>query len=71
MPFYRLTSDLPYWRAGLLVLSLLPASHGLADELQLPSQEVRAARITDEDGYQAKRASTASTIAAWCGQRCQ
>lgn len=60
MPFHRPSSGLPHWRAGLLALCLLPTSHGQADELQLPSQEVVAAGVVDEDGYQAKRASTAS-----------
>jgi iron complex outermembrane receptor protein len=63
MPLYRPASDLPHWRAGLLVLALTPASHGLADELQLPSQEVVGASLADADGYRAKRASTASKSA--------
>lgn len=47
-------------RAALLTLCLLPASHLLAQELELPSQEIVAAPALEDDGYQAKRASTAS-----------
>ena len=46
--------------AALLTLCLLPASQLLAQELELPSQEVLATPAMEEDGYQAKRASTAS-----------
>lgn len=46
--------------AALLTFCLLPAGHLLAQELELPSQEVVAAPVADENGYQAKRASTAS-----------
>ena len=46
--------------AALLTICLLPAGHLLAQELELPSQEVVAAPVADENGYQAKRASTAS-----------
>ncbi|MDU9409486.1 TonB-dependent siderophore receptor [Pseudomonas sp. zfem001] len=46
--------------AALLTFCLLPAGHLLAQELELPSQEVIAAPVADENGYQAKRASTAS-----------
>lgn len=47
-------------RAALLALCLLPAGSLLAKELELPSQEVLAKPNVEEDGYQAKRASTAS-----------
>nr|WP_024309237.1 TonB-dependent siderophore receptor [Pseudomonas sp. P818] len=47
-------------RAALLALCLLPAGSLLAKELELPSQEVLAKPNIEEDGYQAKRASTAS-----------
>lgn len=47
-------------RAALLSLCLLPTSALLAQELELPNQDIVAAPIADEDGYQAKRASTAS-----------
>ncbi|PIA66024.1 TonB-dependent siderophore receptor [Pseudomonas sediminis] len=46
--------------AALLTFCLLPVGHLLAQELELPSQEVVAAPVADENGYQAKRASTAS-----------
>jgi len=46
--------------AALLTFCLLPAGQLLAQELELPSQEVVAKPSVDEDGYQAKRASTAS-----------
>ncbi|AQZ32658.1 ligand-gated channel [Pseudomonas sp. LPH1] len=46
--------------AALLTLCLLPASQLLAQELELPSQEVVAKPNVEENGYQAKRASTAS-----------
>ena len=46
--------------ATLLTLCLLPAGQLLAQELELPSQEVVAKPSMEEDGYQAKRASTAS-----------
>lgn len=46
--------------AALLTFCLLPAGHLLAQELELPSQEVLAKPAVEEDGYQAKRASTAS-----------
>ncbi|SDU87264.1 TonB-dependent siderophore receptor [Pseudomonas sihuiensis] len=46
--------------AALLTFCLLPAGHLLAQELELPSQEVVAAPVAGENGYQAKRASTAS-----------
>ncbi|MGG2399671.1 TonB-dependent siderophore receptor [Pseudomonas sp. SH1-B] len=46
--------------AALLSLCLLPSAHLLAQELELPSQDVIASPITEEDGYQAKRSSTAS-----------
>ena len=46
--------------AVLLTFCLLPAGHLLAQELELPSQEVVAKPTVEEDGYQAKRASTAS-----------
>lgn len=46
--------------AALLGLCLLPAGALLAQELELPNQDIVAAPITDENGYQAKRASTAS-----------
>ncbi|MDZ4190811.1 TonB-dependent siderophore receptor [Ectopseudomonas chengduensis] len=46
--------------AVLLTFCLLPAGHLLAQELELPSQEVVAKPTMEEDGYQAKRASTAS-----------
>ncbi|PKQ40391.1 TonB-dependent siderophore receptor [Pseudomonas sp. YY-1] len=46
--------------AALLTFCLLPAGHLLAQELELPSQEVVAAPVAEENGYQAKRASTAS-----------
>ena len=58
MKFNR--SSLSSQRAALLVLCLLPAGTLLAQELELPSQEVLAKPNVDEDGYQAKRASTAS-----------
>lgn len=47
-------------RLALLSLCLLPAGQIMAQELELPSQEVVAAPVADENGYQAKRASTAS-----------
>lgn len=47
-------------RTALLTLCLLPASTLLAQELELPSQEVLAKPTVEDDGYQAKRASTAS-----------
>jgi iron complex outermembrane receptor protein len=47
-------------RAALLSLCLLPTSALLAQELELPSQNIVAAPIVEDDGYQAKRASTAS-----------
>ena len=47
-------------RAALLSLCLLPTSALLAQELELPSQDIVAASTADENGYQAKRASTAS-----------
>lgn len=53
-------SSLSSRRAALLTLCLLPASTLLAQELELPSQEVLAKPTIEEDGYQAKRASTAS-----------
>lgn len=46
--------------AALLSLCLLPTSALLAQELELPSQDITAAPAADENGYQAKRASTAS-----------
>ena len=46
--------------AALLSLCLLPTSALLAQELELPSQDIVAAPAADENGYQAKRASTAS-----------
>lgn len=46
--------------AVLLTLCLLPASQPLAQELQLPSQEVVARPTQEDDGYQARRASSAS-----------
>ncbi len=46
--------------ATLLTLCLLPAGQLLAQELELPSQEVVAKPTLEEDGYQARRASTAS-----------
>jgi iron complex outermembrane receptor protein len=46
--------------AALLSLCLLPTSALLAQELELPSQDIVAAPDADENGYQAKRASTAS-----------
>lgn len=46
--------------AALLTLCLLPAGNLLAQELELPSQDIVASPIADVDGYQAKRASTAS-----------
>lgn len=58
MKFNR--SSLSSQRAALLVLCLLPAGALLGQELELPSQEVLAKPNVDEDGYQAKRASTAS-----------
>lgn len=53
-------SSLSSRRAALLTLCLLPASTLLAQELELPSQEVLAKPTIEDDGYQAKRASTAS-----------
>lgn len=53
-------SSLSSRRAALLTLCLLPASTLLAHELELPSQEVLANPTIEDDGYQAKRASTAS-----------
>lgn len=53
-------SSLSSRRAALLTLCLLPASTLLAQELELPSQEVLAKPTVEDDGYQAKRASTAS-----------
>ncbi|MGE8502826.1 MAG: TonB-dependent siderophore receptor [Pseudomonas sp.] len=53
-------SSLSSQRAALLTLCLLPASHLLAQELELPSQEIIAAPTLEDDGYQAKRTSTAS-----------
>lgn len=58
MKFNR--SSLSSQRAALLVLCLLPAGTLLGQELELPSQEVLAKPKVEEDGYQAKRASTAS-----------
>lgn len=46
--------------AVLLTLCLLPASQPLAQELQLPSQEVVARPTQEDDGYEARRASSAS-----------
>ncbi|WFS17548.1 TonB-dependent siderophore receptor [Pseudomonas sp. 905_Psudmo1] len=46
--------------AVLLTFCLLPAGQLLAQELELPSQEVVAKPTVEENGYQAKRASTAS-----------
>ncbi|UFQ96720.1 TonB-dependent siderophore receptor [Pseudomonas wenzhouensis] len=46
--------------AVLLTLCLLPASQPLAQELQLPSQEVVARPTQEDDGYQARHASSAS-----------
>lgn len=48
------------YHAALLSLCLLPTSALLAQELELPSQDITAAPAADENGYQAKRASTAS-----------
>lgn len=47
-------------RLALLSLCLLPAGQIMAQDLELPSQDIVAAPVVDEDGYQAKRASTAS-----------
>ena len=58
MKFNR--SSLSSQRAALLVLCLLPGGTLLGQELELPSQEVLAKPNVEEDGYQAKRASTAS-----------
>ena len=58
MKFYR--PSLSSQCASLLTLCLLPASQLLAQELELPSQEVVAKPNVEENGYQAKRASTAS-----------
>ena len=58
MKFNR--SSLSSQRAALLVLCLLPGGTLLGQELELPSQEVLAKPKVEEDGYQAKRASTAS-----------
>ncbi|AEB59781.1 TonB-dependent siderophore receptor [Ectopseudomonas mendocina] len=48
------------YRLALLSLCLLPAGQIMAQDLELPSQDIVAAPVVDEDGYQAKRASTAS-----------
>ncbi len=47
-------------RVALLGLCLLPTGSLLAQELELPNQDIVAAPMADENGYQAKRASTAS-----------
>lgn len=47
-------------RLALLGLCLLPAGQIMAQDLELPSQDIVATPVVDEDGYQAKRASTAS-----------
>lgn len=47
--------------AALLSLALLPATQLRADDLELPSQSITAPRLSsEEDGYQARSASTAS-----------
>ncbi|MDF2074305.1 TonB-dependent siderophore receptor [Pseudomonas mendocina] len=48
------------YRLALLSLCLLPAGQIMAQDLELPSQDIVAAPVVDDDGYQAKRASTAS-----------
>ncbi|MFY1050627.1 TonB-dependent siderophore receptor [Ectopseudomonas khazarica] len=58
MKLTRLSRCCP--RAALLSLCLLPTSQLLAQELELPSQDIVAAPVVDDDGYQARRSSTAS-----------
>lgn len=48
------------WPASLLTLALLPTTQLCAAELELPNQSITAPRISEEDGYQARSASTAS-----------